>query len=198
MGVEADEGRYAGADPASRVRGPSAGGTGVQGVATDVGMAAGAARAWGDGGGPLSRPFLRAGDSIGPRGVPFATGSQPRKSSPNEDGARRRRSTITRCHGLGGSGVEGLAFGEDAFGDAAEFANNAEPREDLQGVVGDVDFPPVETLARRCHVIVVVVVPTFAESDEREKPIVLASVGSRKAAFAEDVRERIDGERAVP
>src|ERR1700741_2409773 len=97
-----------------------------------------------------------------------------------------------------GGGVQGLTFGEDVLGYATEFANDAEPGENLQGVIGDVDFPPVEALARGSHEVVMVVVPTFAESDEREEPIVFAGVGGREAALAEDVRERIDGEGTMP
>jgi len=97
-----------------------------------------------------------------------------------------------------GGGVEGLTFGEDVLGNATEFTNNAEPGKNLQGVIGNVDFPPVEALARGSHEVVMVVVPTLAESDEREEPIVFAGVGGREAALAEDVRERIDGEGTVP
>src|ERR1700757_184071 len=43
-----------------------------------------------------------------------------------------------------------------------------------------------------------IVVPAFAEGDEGEEPVVFAGVGGRKAALAEDVGERIDGEGAVP
>jgi hypothetical protein len=44
-------------------------------------------------------------------------------------------SSISRLR-LGGGSVEGLAFGEDVVGDAAEFADDAEPGEDFQGVEG--------------------------------------------------------------
>src|SRR6516165_2330224 len=43
-----------------------------------------------------------------------------------------------------------------------------------------------------------IVVPAFTEGDEREHPVILAGVGGIKAAVAENVRERVDGERAVP
>jgi hypothetical protein len=45
---------------------------------------------------------------------------------------------------------------------------------------------------------VVIVVPAFAEGDQREQPVVFAGVGGGKAALAEDVRKRIDGECAMP
>src|SRR5258706_7919163 len=99
---------------------------------------------------------------------------------------------------LGGGGVESLAFGEDVVGDAAEFADDAEPREELQAVVGEIDLPPIKTLAGGGHEVVMIVVPAFAEGDQGEQPVVLAGVGGREAALAKDVGERIDGERAVP
>jgi len=91
-----------------------------------------------------------------------------------------------------------LAFGEDAVWDFTKIADKTEPGKNFQGVKGDVNFPPIKTLASAGHVVVVVVVPPFAECDESEKPIVLAGVGCREAPLAENVRERIDGESAVP
>jgi len=76
----------------------------------------------------------------------------------------------------GRGGREGLAFGEDVVGDAAEFADEAKPGEGLQAVVGEIDLPPVRALADGGHEVVMVVVPTFAESDEGEEPVVLAGV----------------------
>jgi len=99
---------------------------------------------------------------------------------------------------LRGGGVEGLAFGEDVVGDAAEFADEAKPGEELQAVVGEIDLPPIKTLAGGGHEVVMIVVPAFAEGDEREQPVVLAGVVCRETAVAENVRKRIDGERAVP
>jgi len=83
-------------------------------------------------------------------------------------------------------------------GDAAEVADEAEPGEELQAIVGEIDLPPVEALAGGGHEIVMVVVPAFAESHQGEQPVVLAGVGGREAAIAENVRKRIDGECAVP
>src|ERR1700739_1311060 len=97
-----------------------------------------------------------------------------------------------------GGGVEGQAFGETPGGDATKFTNEPEPREKTEGVEGDVDFPPIETLASAGHVVVVIVVPAFAKGDESEKPIVFAGVGGGKTALAENVRKRIDGEGAMP
>src|SRR5271169_5528552 len=98
----------------------------------------------------------------------------------------------------GGGGVEGLALGEDAVGDSAEFADEAEPGEEFQSVEGDVDFPPVEALACAGHKVAMIVVPAFAEGDESEEPVVFAGVRGGETALAEDVRQRVDGEGAVP
>src|SRR5208337_3776615 len=43
-----------------------------------------------------------------------------------------------------------------------------------------------------------IVVPALAESDQRKHPVILAGIGGGKAAFAKKVRERIDGESAMP
>ena len=40
----------------------------------------------------------------------------------------------------------------------------------------DVDLPPVETLALRARVVVVVVVPTLTESNKREQEIIPAVI----------------------
>src|SRR6266850_2403600 len=73
---------------------------------------------------------------------------------------------------LGGKAV----LGEQVHGDFAEIPHDAEPGEDFQGVIGDVNLPPVEALARRSHEVMMVVVPAFAEGEQREQPVVLAGV----------------------
>src|SRR5271170_2353160 len=80
----------------------------------------------------------------------------------------------------------------------AEFADEAEPGEKFQAVEGHVNFPPVESLAGTGHEVVVVVVPAFAESDQSEEPAVFAGVRGGETAPAEEVRERVDGEGAMP
>src|SRR5216684_383387 len=89
-------------------------------------------------------------------------------------------------------------LGQQMRGDFAQVPNDAEPGENLQRVVGDVDLPPVEALARRSHEVMMVVVPTFAQGKQREQPVVLAGVTGFIAARTEEVRERINGERVVP
>ena len=95
--------------------------------------------------------------------------------------------------GLSGGG-EGLAFGEDVLGDFAEIADDVEPGKHFQRVEGDVHFPPVKALARAGHVVVMIVVPAFAEGDEREHPVVLAGVCGGKAAARQECAARETGE----
>ena len=83
-------------------------------------------------------------------------------------------------------------------GDGAEVADDADPGEEFQDVEGDVNLPPEEALACGGHVVVVVIVPAFAEGDQGKDETILAGVGGEVAARAEEVRERIDGEGAVP
>jgi len=66
-----------------------------------------------------------------------------------------------------------LAFGEDVVWDAAEFADEAEPGEDFEGVESEIDSPPVKALAGGGHEVVMIVVPTFAEDDEGEGQLFL-------------------------
>src|SRR5258706_3507652 len=99
---------------------------------------------------------------------------------------------------LGGGGVESLAFGEDVVGDAAEFADEAEPGEDFEGVEGEIDLPPIKTLAGGGHEGVMIVLPAFAEGDQGEQPVVFAGVGGWGTAIAGNGRKGIDSERTVP
>src|ERR1700682_6757067 len=87
---------------------------------------------------------------------------------------------------------------EQMHGHFAQVPDDAEPGEDLQRVVSDVDLPPEEALARRGHEVMMVVVPAFAEREQGDQPVVLAGVTGFVAPRAEKVRERIDGERIVP
>src|SRR6266852_116996 len=89
-------------------------------------------------------------------------------------------------------------LGQQMRGDFAQVPNDAEPGQNLQRVISDVDLPPVEALARRGHEVMMVVVPAFAERQQCEQPVVLAGVTGSIAARTEEVRERIDGEGVVP
>src|SRR5882724_446824 len=57
---------------------------------------------------------------------------------------------------------------------------------------------PEKTLAGAGHEVMVIVVPAFAQREQRKKPVVLASVGGLVAHRAEQVRQRINRERVVP
>src|SRR2546421_7397866 len=89
-------------------------------------------------------------------------------------------------------------LGQQMSGDFAQVPDDAEPGEDFQRVVSDVDLPPEEALACRGHKVMMVVVPAFAEREQREQPVILAGVTGFIAPRAEKVRERIDGEGIVP
>src|ERR1700736_3540465 len=91
-----------------------------------------------------------------------------------------------------------LLIREHVGGDFAEVPDDTAPGKNLQGVVGDVDFPPEKTLAGGGHEVMVVVVPAFAEGQQRQEPVVLAGVVGFVAARTEQMGERIDGKRVVP
>src|SRR5260221_8060084 len=81
--------------------------------------------------------------------------------------------------------------------DLAQVPDYAEGFEQFERVVGDVDFPPEKSVARGGWVVMVIVVPSFAQRDHRECEAVAAVVVGLVATAAEDVRERIDGKGAV-
>ena len=68
------------------------------------------------------------------------------------------------------------------------------PRECAEHIVGDVYFPPEESLADGVHLPVVVVVPSLAVREECEPEIIAALVAGVVALTSEDVREGVDGE----
>src|SRR5438128_2096023 len=88
--------------------------------------------------------------------------------------------------------------GEEMGGDFAKVPYEAACGEGFERVIGDVNFPPEETLADASHVVMMIVVPALAEGHEGEEPIVAAGVGSVVEARTEKMRERIDGEGVVP
>ena len=61
----------------------------------------------------------------------------------------------------------------------------------------NVDLPPVESLSLRCSVVVMIVVPSFAEGDQRDEQVVTAVVLGVKAALPKNVRQGIYRESAV-
>jgi hypothetical protein len=63
--------------------------------------------------------------------------------------------------------------------------------------VGDINLPPVEPLTLGARIAVVVVVPPFAEGDDREEEAVLAVVARLEASLTEYMREGVDAECSV-
>ena len=86
---------------------------------------------------------------------------------------------------------------QDRRGHRPQVPHDAERGEQLQAVPGQVDFPPVEALARGAGIAMVVVVPALAERDEREQGIVARVVARRVAARAPAVGQRVDDEGRV-
>src|ERR1043165_996972 len=86
----------------------------------------------------------------------------------------------------------------DVVGHAVQVPDQADRGEGAEAVVGDIDFPPVEALARRGLVVMVVVVPALAEGEEGEREVVARVVVVLVAARAPEMGQRVDGERAVP
>ena len=82
-------------------------------------------------------------------------------------------------------GVGVKLIGKNVRRNFAQIPNNAEPRQDFQRVISDVNLPPEKALPCRRHVVMVIVVPAFAERHEREQPIVLAGVGGVVASRTE-------------
>src|SRR5580700_3879651 len=82
-------------------------------------------------------------------------------------------------------------------GHGLEIPDQTGPRERLEQIVGNVYLPPVKALARGAHKAVMVVVPAFAEGDEREDQAVAAVVPGLVTSFAEQVRKGIDAGRGV-
>ncbi len=87
--------------------------------------------------------------------------------------------------------------GVDGSAQFADFARDSDPAQHLHSVVGEVHFPPANSLPTGVHELVVIVVPAFAESDQSENKIVAAVIFCLEAARAPNVRQRIDAERAV-
>src|SRR4030095_310120 len=67
----------------------------------------------------------------------------------------------------------------------------------LQTVIGQVDFPPVESLPGRSRIEMVVVVPPFAHRDQRQEKIVPAVVASVITLGPVHMRKRINRAGAV-
>jgi hypothetical protein len=79
----------------------------------------------------------------------------------------------------------------------AELPYQSELLKKNEHVVREIDFPPQEAMPHGSGVAVVIVVPTLAERDGGEEPVVAASVVGLVRPRAEDVREAVVGEGRV-
>ena len=92
-----------------------------------------------------------------------------------------------------GFSLRPLGFFVDGIRDALQAPDQPHPSQHLEAVVGRVKFPPVEALLRRRLIPVVIIVPAFAERDEREDQGVPGLItGGLEALGAPDVCERVD------
>ncbi len=78
-----------------------------------------------------------------------------------------------------------------------EVAHRAERRQPLQGVVGHVDLPPAEPLARARLIGVVVVVPALAHGEDGQDRVVAGVVAGHIAPRAAHMGQGIDAEGGV-
>src|SRR5687767_8446267 len=79
----------------------------------------------------------------------------------------------------------------------SEVPHDAERGEQPQSVIGEIDLPPVEPLARGAGEAVVVVMPALAEGRQREPRVVARIVARAVAARTETMCDRVDGEGRV-
>src|ERR1700674_4645301 len=110
---------------------------------------------------------------------------------------RRPATTMTPAYASGSPGVCGIlgcfagggvprdAGHLNGSGDAQEF-------EDSDLNPGRVELVPSQAVAGRSGMRVVVVVPAFAERDQRNPPAIAGIIAGFKAAVAPQVRGRID------
>ena len=57
-----------------------------------------------------------------------------------------------------------------------EIPDDADPGQEFQDVICNVDLPPVKSLSGAAHVLVVVIVPSFAQGNQREEKVIAAFV----------------------
>src|SRR5688572_19222892 len=76
--------------------------------------------------------------------------------------------------------------------DVTDIPNQSYRFHRFQSVIGDVNFPPVEPLAGGCGVIVMVVMPSFPERNQRQPKIVTTVVSGFIPLETVLVRERVD------
>src|SRR6185437_1002950 len=82
-------------------------------------------------------------------------------------------------------------------GHGLQVPDDADEGHELQQVKRDVEFPPIKTLAHRRGVMMVIVVPAFAQGDDGQPHIVAAGVAGLVAPAPEYMRQGVDGVGAV-
>lgn len=83
------------------------------------------------------------------------------------------------------------------LGGQAQIPNDSEPAQDPQDVEGDIHFPPKEALVGGALVVMVIVVPAFAEREQGQEEIIAAQVGRLIAAAPPNVAQGVDEEGNV-
>ena len=124
------------------------------------------------------------------RYVFFSNIDSPRRAS----GAYRLNAPLARR----GETVQLLlnrSSGHRPFGRLTQIPDDAEPAQELQRRVADVDLIPAKTLTSCGRIMMMVVVPTFAEGQQCDQPVITAIIIGGKVAFAEQVTDRIHHER---
>ena len=116
-----------------------------------------------------------------------ARGSHRRPASDPFGFAQGKKRALQKLEKLGGEFC--FVRGEEMGGDFAEVPDEAEPGEGFERVISDVDFPPEEALTGAGHVMVMIVVPAFAEGHESKEPVVAAGVRGLVTARTEKMRE---------
>src|SRR5208282_2255724 len=89
-------------------------------------------------------------------------------------------------------------FCKQMCGHLAQIPHQPAPGHHLQRVIRHINLPPVKTLPRRGHKVVVIVVPAFAERQHRQQPVVPARVARFVAPGPKQMRKRVDRECVVP
>src|SRR5262249_13172715 len=80
-------------------------------------------------------------------------------------------------------------FIQQLLGHGSQLPDDSQGWQHLQKVIGDVDFPPKKSVARGRGKMMVIVVPSFAERDHRERETVAAVVAGLETPAADYVSE---------
>ena len=84
----------------------------------------------------------------------------------------------------------GIFIGGERYG--FQVPDEAGPGNDLEEVIGNVNFPPIKALADGVHVAVVIIMPAFTERNHRENQAVTAVVAGVVPAATEQMGHGIN------